>query len=93
VPDLCSALLVGATDALRELIDHVTDSNTIPIEEPIGRLQVFLEGSPVAKLRERAPRRRRWSPSKRLPDEWVVELAVVTARVALALNSTHPMRW
>ncbi|MBL8731972.1 MAG: chemotaxis protein CheW [Planctomycetes bacterium] len=84
--DLCSALLF-ATDALRELIDHVTDSNTIPIEEPIGRLQVFLEGSPVAGAGAR-PMAPPVVAVEAAADEWVVELAVVTARVALALNST-----
>lgn len=84
--DLCSALLF-ATDALRELIDHVTDSNTIPIEEPIGRLQVFLEGSPVAGAGAR-PTAPPVVAVEAAADEWVVELAVVMARVALALNST-----
>ena len=72
-------VLLAATDTLRGLIEHAQESNGLPIEEPLQRLQVFLSptaGSAQAKAKA----------VEIGPDEWMLELHLVLPRIALALK-------
>lgn len=71
-------VLLAATDTLRNLIEHAKESDSLPIDEPLQRLQVYL--APAAS--EKAP-----VPVADLaPSEWLVELSLVLPRIALGLG-------
>ena len=74
-------VLLAAIDALRNLIEHVTESNTLAIEQPLQRLQVYL--TPGAGRAAMTP------PATAVelePDQWLLELNLVMASVALACS-------
>lgn len=74
-PELVDVLL-AATDSLRGLVEHVQESNQIPIDEQLQRLQRFLD--PNAAAAAHAP------ASELAADEWLFELDLVLPRIALA---------
>jgi two-component system, chemotaxis family, sensor kinase CheA len=74
-------VLLAAIDALRNLIEHVTESNTVAIEQPLQRLQVYL--TPGAGRTVVAPAA---TAVELEPDQWLLELNLVLAGVALACN-------
>ncbi|MBL8753814.1 MAG: chemotaxis protein CheW [Planctomycetes bacterium] len=74
-PELADVLL-GATDRLRDLIEHVADSNGMAIDDQIGSLQRFLD--PGLAPRPKAAAVEVGS------DEWLLQLSLVLPRIALA---------
>jgi two-component system chemotaxis sensor kinase CheA len=76
-PELVDVLL-AATDSLRGLVEHVQESNQIPIEEQLQRLQRFLD--PNAAAAAHAPA----TAAEIAADEWLLELDLVLPRIALA---------
>lgn len=76
-PELVDVLL-AATDSLRGLVEHVQESNQIPIDEQLQRLQRFLD--PNAAAAAHAPA----TAAEIAADEWLLELDLVLPRIALA---------
>ena len=73
-------VLLAATDRLRELIEKVTDSNTMAIDDQLAKLQQFLD--PKSANAPKAP------PAAAVevgPTEWLLQLSLVLPRIALAM--------
>jgi two-component system chemotaxis sensor kinase CheA len=75
--ELVDALL-AATDSLRGLVEHVQESNQMPIDDQLQRLQGFLDANAAAAAHAPA------AATEVAADEWLFELDLVLPRIALA---------
>jgi two-component system, chemotaxis family, sensor kinase CheA len=81
--------LLGATDLLRNLIEHVQESNTIPIDDRVARLQRF-QNLEAAQQRQHTLASEPVDEIMLMPGEVLVEIDLVLPRLALASATAAP---